>query len=72
MGGIPITVSGPNFKEDDKINLLFDYEVSDCNYVDSTHALCVSPFLSKTGIVTVKLYHNNELYNSSTTYYSSK
>ena len=72
MGGAPITVSGPNFKEDDQINLLFDYEVADCIYVDSTHALCVSPFLAKTGRVTVRLYHNNELYDISTTYYSSK
>ena len=31
MGGAPITVSGPNFKEDDQINLLFDYEVADCH-----------------------------------------
>ena len=72
MGGVPITVSGPSFKKADQINLQFDDVVADCEYVNSIHALCVSPFLSKTGRVTVRLYHNNELYDSSTTYYSSK
>ena len=72
MGGVPIIVSGPSFKEVDQINLQFDDVVVDCIYVNSIRALCVSPFLSKTGKVTVRLYHYNELYDSSTTYYSSK
>ena len=72
MGGALMTVSGPSFKEVDQINLQFDDMVVDCIYVNSILALCVSPFLSKTGKVTVRLYHNNELYDSSTTYYSSK
>ena len=72
MGGVPITVTGPKFNENDQIKLLFDDIVVDCIYINNDRSLCISPFLFKTGKVTVSLNHNGTALETSTNYFSSK
>ena len=73
LGGVPILISGPYFKEDDRITLSFDnFNMVECTYINSKESLCITPRLTKIGRVTVKLYQNNSRYEKTTNFYSSK
>ena len=70
LGGVPVLVSGPPFKQDSEIKVSFDDIMVNCIYVNIDDALCISPFFTKTGRVTVTLHYNT--YDKTTTFYSSE
>ena len=72
FGGVPVRVSGPYFKENDKIELSFDEVVVNCSRTSNVEALCVSPFLAMVGRVRVVAYINSFPYERTAVYYSGK
>ena len=59
LGGVPIVVSGPSFYSYDSYSLMFDTVIGDCNIINATSILCVSPTLTETGRIEVQLYINS-------------
>ena len=72
LGGVPVRVSGPYFKENDIIELSFDDVVVNCSHTSNVEALCVSPFLATVGKVDVAAYINSFQYERTAVYYSGK
>lgn len=68
---MPVLISGPTFEVDDDIKVSFyDTEV-DCDVLDQNYAICITPKLTRAGQVSVKLYHESNLYRETTTFYAS-
>ena len=72
LGGVPVRVSGPYFKENDTIELSFDDVVVNCSHTSNVEALCVSPFLAMVGRVRAVAYINSFPYERTAVYYSGK
>ena len=73
LGGVPIMISGPIFgKSTDDIKLSLDNIEVDCSRLNTKKALCVTPFLNKTGKVNAELTVNFIKHKRTAIYYSSK
>ena len=73
LGGVPVILTGPTYiKSTDKLYCLFDGIKVDGVYVSQTQVLCVTPRLTKTGRVSVQLFHNGIKYPRQSSFYSSK
>ena len=65
-------MSGPYFKENDKIDLSFDGVVVNCSRTSNIEAFCVSPFLAMVGKINIVAYVNSFPYERTAVYYSGK
>ena len=61
LGGQPVTVSGPCFKETDVISCLFDGVETRAVFIEKFEVLCVSPALSQPGRTTFELAINRRV-----------
>uniref|UniRef100_A0A1X7V5I7 EGF-like domain-containing protein n=1 Tax=Amphimedon queenslandica TaxID=400682 RepID=A0A1X7V5I7_AMPQE len=71
LGGVPIMVSGPTFgKPTDDIKLSLDNVEVVCSHLNAKKALCVTPFLNKTGKVNAELTVQSIKHKRTAIYYS--
>ncbi len=72
LGGVPFIVRGPIFNPGDSIWCQFNELSIPCQRVDDDNAMCISPRLTFTRRITLRLFTNNEKYNTDSRFYSCK
>ncbi len=71
-GGTPVIVTGVAIQEQDSLYCSFGDSLVEGVYIDSNTFLCVSPRLSRPGVVTVRVVLNGTRLVPSDYFFSSK